>query len=53
MPLLGLGNGRFVALPAKMEEQAKLDHLGCTSIEEMLSERFHMDQDLLKALNPG
>ncbi len=45
--------GPFVALPAKMEEQAKLDHLGYTSLEEMLAERFHMDESLLKALNPG
>jgi lipoprotein-anchoring transpeptidase ErfK/SrfK len=45
--------GPFVALPEKMEEQAKLDHLGYTSLEEMLSERFHMDPSLLEALNPG
>ncbi|WP_262028961.1 L,D-transpeptidase [Microvirga sp. Mcv34] len=45
--------GPFVAIPEKMEEQAKLDHLGYSSAEELLSEKFHMDTDLLKALNPG
>jgi lipoprotein-anchoring transpeptidase ErfK/SrfK len=46
-------NGPYVALPAKLEEQTKLDRLGYTSPEEMLSERFHMDPALLKALNSG
>ncbi len=34
-------------------KQAKMTHLGYTSVAERLSERFHMDIDLLKALNPG
>jgi hopanoid biosynthesis associated RND transporter like protein HpnN len=34
----------------KMSEQPAL---GYTSAQEMLAERFHMGQDLLKALNPG
>ena len=45
--------GPFVAIPAKSEDQAKLDHLGYSSSSEMFAERFHMDEKLLKALNPG
>lgn len=45
--------GPFVEIPDKMEEQAKLDRLAYTSPEELLAEKFHMDADLLKALNPG
>ncbi len=40
-------------IPHKLEDQAKLDRLGYTSAEELLAEKFHMDEDLLKALNPG
>ncbi|HYF56132.1 MAG TPA: L,D-transpeptidase [Salinarimonas sp.] len=40
-------------IPDKMEEQAGLDRLGFMSAKEMLAERFHMDEDLLEALNPG
>jgi lipoprotein-anchoring transpeptidase ErfK/SrfK len=32
---------------------AKLSFLGYTSVAEELAERFHMDQKLLEALNPG
>jgi len=45
--------GPFMAIPDKMEDQAKLERLGYSSAEEFLAERFHMDADLLKALNPG
>lgn len=46
--------GPFVEkIPDKLEDQAKLDRLGYTSAEELLAEKFHMDTDLLKALNPG
>jgi len=45
--------GPFVTIPDKMEEQAGLDRLAYSSPEELLAERFHMDVDLLKALNPG
>lgn len=34
-------------------EKAKREFLGYTSIEEEIAERFHMDVDLLRALNPG
>ncbi|WP_411036022.1 L,D-transpeptidase family protein [Shinella sp. BYT-45] len=40
------------SIPKDYAEQAKLDHLGYTSIAEKLAERFHMDIGLLKALNP-
>ena len=40
-------------IPAKMEDQANLDRLGYTSPTELLAERFHMSEELLKALNPG
>jgi lipoprotein-anchoring transpeptidase ErfK/SrfK len=46
--------GPFVEkIPDKLEDQTKLDRLGYTSAEELLAEKFHMDADLLKALNPG
>src|SRR5215217_2245290 len=45
--------GPFVTIPDKLEEKADLDRLGYSSPEELLAERFHMDVDLLKALNPG
>lgn len=40
------------AVPDDYGEKAKMEHLGYTSVAEMLSERFHMDIDLLGALNP-
>ena len=40
-------------IPEKFEDQAKLDHLGYTGPAELLAEKFHMDRDLLEALNPG
>ena len=45
--------GPFTAIPDKMEEQAKLERLLYSSPEELLAEKFHMDIDLLKELNPG
>jgi lipoprotein-anchoring transpeptidase ErfK/SrfK len=45
--------GPFVRIPEKLEEQADLDRLGYSSPEELLAEKFHMDADLLRALNPG
>ena len=41
------------SIPASMEAKARLDRLGYTSAAEAIAERFHMDQDLLQALNPG
>ena len=40
-------------IPKDYAEQAKRKFLGYASIGESLGERFHMDVDLLKALNPG
>ncbi|KQT56920.1 hypothetical protein ASG52_02235 [Methylobacterium sp. Leaf456] len=46
--------GPFVEkMPPKMEEQADVGPMRYTNIREMLSERFHMQRDLLSALNPG
>lgn len=41
------------AIPQDYALQAKMQYLGYTSVEEKLSERFHMDIDLLRTLNPG
>jgi lipoprotein-anchoring transpeptidase ErfK/SrfK len=40
-------------LPAKLEDMKDLAALGYTSPREALSEKFHMSEDLLEALNPG
>ena len=46
--------GPFTAeIPKKYEDMAKLDRLGFANPLEALAERFHMDQALLLALNPG
>ena len=45
--------GPFVAsVPEDYSEKAKLEKLSFTSVEEMLAERFHMDEAYLRALNP-
>ncbi|EFL89335.1 L,D-transpeptidase [Ahrensia sp. R2A130] len=38
--------------PEKYTEMAKMDKLGYHTHSEMLAEKFHMDEDLLKELNP-
>jgi lipoprotein-anchoring transpeptidase ErfK/SrfK len=46
--------GPFVKeIPDKLEDQVSLDRLSYTGPEELLAEKFHMDLDLLKLLNPG
>ncbi|WP_371070798.1 MULTISPECIES: L,D-transpeptidase [unclassified Sinorhizobium] len=45
--------GLVASIPKDYAKQARMEHLGYTSIAEKLSERFHMDIDLLKALNSG
>ncbi|WP_312798066.1 L,D-transpeptidase [Tianweitania sp.] len=40
------------SVPEDYSEKAKLDHLSYTSVTEMFGERFHMDENYLKALNP-
>jgi lipoprotein-anchoring transpeptidase ErfK/SrfK len=39
-------------LPTDYAELAKLDKLGYTRVSEAVSEKFHMDEDFLKSLNP-
>jgi lipoprotein-anchoring transpeptidase ErfK/SrfK len=41
------------AIPEDFSKMANLQKLGYTSVAERLSERFHMDIDLLKAVNPA
>jgi lipoprotein-anchoring transpeptidase ErfK/SrfK len=40
-------------IPAKLEAQASLDRLGYRDALELLAERFHMDEALLRELNRG
>jgi lipoprotein-anchoring transpeptidase ErfK/SrfK len=47
-------DGRYVAeIPSDYGEMAKLDWLGYRGATEALGERFHMDEDLLRILNPN
>ncbi|WNJ92658.1 L,D-transpeptidase [Bosea sp. 685] len=41
------------AIPRDYAKQARMKRLSYTSPEEMLGERFHMSEKLLRALNPG
>jgi len=46
--------GPFIAsVPKEIPDQAALPHMGYTGPEELLAERFHMDVDLLRAMNPS
>ncbi len=45
--------GPFVQVPKSMDDQANLKALGYSSPDEELGERFHLNPDLLRALNPG
>jgi lipoprotein-anchoring transpeptidase ErfK/SrfK len=40
-------------IPKDYGEKAKMERMGYTSVAEKLSERFHMDIDLVNAMNPG
>ncbi|WP_184876396.1 L,D-transpeptidase family protein [Mesorhizobium sangaii] len=45
--------GPYVAsIPEDYSQKAQLDRMGYTSVTEALAERFHMDENYLKALNP-
>jgi len=47
-------NGPFLKkIPQDVRQMAKLDRLSYTSPKELLAERFHMSEALLKTLNPG
>ncbi|RST84351.1 L,D-transpeptidase [Aquibium carbonis] len=46
--------GPYVAsIPEDYGQKATLERMSYTSTSEMLAERFHMDEDYLKALNPS
>ena len=46
--------GPFIrVVPTDFAEMAKLDRLSYSGPLEMFGERFHMDVDLLKSINPG
>ena len=46
--------GPYVAsIPEDYAHKAMLPHLSFTSITEMLGEKFHMDENYLRELNPG
>lgn len=46
--------GPYVAsVPADYSQKARLDRLSYMSVTEALAERFHMDENYLKAINPG
>jgi lipoprotein-anchoring transpeptidase ErfK/SrfK len=45
--------GPFARIPDQMEEEAKLEKLFYSSPRELLAERFHVDENLLTALNAG
>src|SRR5262249_28092332 len=40
-------------IPSTLEGKAQLDRLSYTGPDELLAEKFHMDKELLKRLNPG
>ncbi|TPM04948.1 L,D-transpeptidase family protein [Mesorhizobium sp. B2-3-10] len=45
--------GPYVAsIPEDYSQKAQLDRMGFTSVTEALAERFHMDENYLKGLNP-
>lgn len=45
--------GPFVAsVPEDYGKKAKMERLSFTSVAEMIAERFHMDENYLKAINP-
>jgi lipoprotein-anchoring transpeptidase ErfK/SrfK len=40
-------------IPNKLEDMARLERLAYTGPAELLAEKFHVTEELLKALNPG
>jgi len=47
-------SGPFVAaIPVDYAQKARLPAMSYTSVAEMLAERFHMDENYLRQLNPG
>jgi lipoprotein-anchoring transpeptidase ErfK/SrfK len=41
------------SIPKDFRRKAKMQRLGYTSTEELLAEKFHMHEELLRRLNPG
>ena len=46
------GQAQYYKVPDKPEDQAKMQRLGYSSLDERLAERFHTTLDVLKQLNP-
>lgn len=44
---------QYRPIPDDPADQAQLDRMGYTSLDERLAERFHTTVDVLRALNPG
>lgn len=42
----------YANIPEDWGDQAQMDRLGYESLEELIAERYHMDVDLLRAMNP-
>jgi lipoprotein-anchoring transpeptidase ErfK/SrfK len=45
--------GPFVDVPQDLEAMSRLERVGYESAAEAIAEKFHMDEDLLRTLNPG
>jgi lipoprotein-anchoring transpeptidase ErfK/SrfK len=45
--------GPFVDVPSGLEAMSRLERVGYESAAEAIAEKFHMDEDLLRTLNPG
>jgi lipoprotein-anchoring transpeptidase ErfK/SrfK len=45
--------GPFIDVPEDLAAMSRLAHVGYESAAEALAEKFHMDEDLLRTLNPG
>ncbi|WP_425072484.1 L,D-transpeptidase family protein [Sagittula sp. S175] len=45
-------SGLTESIPDNVREKSEMAELGYTRVSERLAERFHMDEDVLKALNP-
>jgi len=45
--------GPFVDVPQDLLAMSELEHVGYESAAEAVAEKFHMDEDLLRTLNPG
>ena len=46
-------SGPFADVPQDLEAMSRLEHVGYASAAEAIAEKFHMDEDLLRTLNPG